>query len=458
MENPYHPFKDQTALHIVCNCGFSEIANYLLSNFDSLINIKAVNSKGSMPIHFASYGGHTTLLTALIKAAISNFKTSKVTGPTTEFFFGGQSTGIMLSKDNADYVSEFINIRTLDESQRTPLIIATEKGHADCVNFFLQLHSALKQFNPTLTNITSIATANGYLPIHKAASRKSIQIIEMLLSYDPETINSKTSKKKYPLYFAVKRSDSDVVRLMIKYGAATCEYTPSGKKLLHIAAFNKDFETCKLLVEQTDCDLNANTNDGHPRTALHLAAKRGHCDIIKLLLDKGANVECIDYFGRFPIHVAASAGRIEATELLGTVNGKNYINVKNATGISCLHFACASGHIKMISYLKEKGFNFEDAQDERNIRPIYVAAAQNQPEIVYELVKHYKKDINYVNTTTGFTPLQIAILRDCVSAVEALIKSGVDISKSDPDTLFALTKHKNNKQLVSMFNRILRSE
>src|SRR3989338_6388098 len=115
---------------------------------------------------------------------------------------------------------------------------------------------------------------------------------------------------------------------------------------------------------------------------------RNSLHIIQLLLSKGANVECVDYFGRYPIHVAASSGWIESTNLLARVNGKDYINSKNATGITCLHFACASGHVEMIPFLKSKGFNFVDAQDERCIRPIYVASAQNQQNVVLELAKY----------------------------------------------------------------------
>ena len=43
-------------------------------------------------------------------------------------------------------------------------------------------------------------------------------------------------------------------------------------------------------------------------TALHAAAQNGHTDIVKLLLDAGADKDVVDKYGDTPLHVAAENG------------------------------------------------------------------------------------------------------------------------------------------------------
>lgn len=39
-------------------------------------------------------------------------------------------------------------------------------------------------------------------------------------------------------------------------------------------------------------------------TALHWAAMRNHIEIVKLLLDNGAKIDCFDVLGRTPLYLA----------------------------------------------------------------------------------------------------------------------------------------------------------
>ncbi|KAL9653167.1 hypothetical protein ABK040_006383 [Willaertia magna] len=470
MIKPDHQFKGQTALHIACNSGYSQIVSFLLDKFPENIAYNISNSKGSRPIHFAAYGGHFKILKLLLAFASKKFIKSTIHEDLNEnlnkeqegipFFFEGKDTQIIVTRDNAEILHELINCQTNDDNQRTPLIIATEKGHSKVIKFILEFTSILKQFNSQY-DASSIPTANGYLAIHKAASRGNAEIVEMLIQHRPETLNAKTSKKKYPLYFAVKKGRVETVETLLRHGACATEHTPSGKKLIHIAAYNGLFDICKLLVEHDDCDINATTSDGHPRTALHLAAKKGNYEIVKLLIEHGANVEAIDYFGRVAIHVAASAGCLEVMNVLANVNGKDYINYRNSNGISALHFACASGHVEIIDFLKKRGFNFDDVEDERGIRPIYVAAAQNQAASIRRLLRYYRKDLNYINHLSCWSPLHIAIIRDSVEAVEALLEYDVDLTlpsgHAQPTTPLQLAKNKNNSTIISMLNTAYRS-
>ena len=46
------------------------------------------------------------------------------------------------------------------------------------------------------------------------------------------------------------------------------------------------------------------TADNNKTTALHLAAKNGNCDILEVLLEKGADITLKDYKNRNALEVA----------------------------------------------------------------------------------------------------------------------------------------------------------
>jgi hypothetical protein len=67
-------------------------------------------------------------------------------------------------------------------------------------------------------------------------------------------------------------------------------------------------------VKAADPRVNERTQDG--QTPLHLAAGKGHIDVVKLLLAKGAMADVKTNQGQTPLHLAAEGGHKEIVELL----------------------------------------------------------------------------------------------------------------------------------------------
>ena len=97
---------------------------------------------------------------------------------------------------------------------------------------------------------------------------------------------------------------------------------------LYRAAQNGYLEIVKLLLDK-GADPNAITKDNC--TALQTAAERGYREIVELLLDKGANLDDRMGNGKTALHLAAENGRREIVELL-LDRGAN-INNKTETGL-----------------------------------------------------------------------------------------------------------------------------
>ena len=60
----------------------------------------------------------------------------------------------------------------------------------------------------------------------------------------------------------------------------------------------------------------ANAYDSNGRTALMLASQEGHCQVVRLLLERGAKVDLQDSKGWSALMLACQAGHCEVAELL----------------------------------------------------------------------------------------------------------------------------------------------
>ena len=88
-----------------------------------------------------------------------------------------------------------------------------------------------------------------------------------------------------------------------------------GKTLLHEAVESRRLDIVKVLLDK-GADVNAvsNAND----TALHIAATNGDTDIINLLLSRNADIKKLDGIQRSPMETARAYKRIRAEKVLKT--------------------------------------------------------------------------------------------------------------------------------------------
>jgi len=83
--------------------------------------------------------------------------------------------------------------------------------------------------------------------------------------------------------------------------------------LLHIASMYCQLGVIRLVLQRR---ADINIRDINSKTALHHAAVSGSVEIIKILLDKGMSVNLTDAEDLTPLHLSALCGNLEATKVL----------------------------------------------------------------------------------------------------------------------------------------------
>ncbi|MCG8340467.1 MAG: ankyrin repeat domain-containing protein [Cytophagales bacterium] len=147
-----------------------------------------------------------------------------------------------------------------------------------------------------------------------------------------------------------KEGDILKVKEMIRKGAKVDSTDDNGATPLHWAAFNGHLEVVRLLI-----DKGADKEAKHiGQTSLHWAVIRNHLEVVRLLIDKGANIEA-KYEGWTPLHWAAANNRLKAVILL-IDKGAN-IDAQNERLWTPLHLAVINGHQEVVNLLVEKGAN-----------------------------------------------------------------------------------------------------
>lgn len=112
-------------------------------------------------------------------------------------------------------------------------------------------------------------------------------------------------------------------------------------------------------VEQSLKDLQNPNVSNYAGSALCLAVRQGHLDVVSLLLEAGVDTESVDDMGRRSLHHAASAGDVDLVRLLLKFGAE--MEARDSMQRRPLHWAALSCHSEVFHLLREWGA--EDAVD-----------------------------------------------------------------------------------------------
>ncbi|KAJ1548822.1 hypothetical protein HK405_014554 [Cladochytrium tenue] len=156
-------------------------------------------------------------------------------------------------------------------------------------------------------------------------------------------------------------------------------------------------------------------------TPLHIATQGGHIEMVRLLLEHGAEKDARTKKQTTPLHWAAQNGHDRVARLL--LDRGADLNARTAEQSTPLHFAGEDGHVEVARLLLERGAD-KDARDEAQLAPLHFAAFLGHVEVVRLLLDHSAdRDARDLDQQT---PLHLAAQAGHIEVVKLLLERGAD--------------------------------
>lgn len=212
-----------------------------------------------------------------------------------------------------------------------------------------------------------------------------------------------------------------------------------------LEAVERDFlNVVQYLTPQTDLNTSNLTGD----TSLHRAADLGRLEMVKILLQAGANMHLVNQSGQRPIDCALIRGHqevvhlLQAAEMCAAIVNMNMhffstlvaaganVNKTDHWGLAPLHYAAMHGRTYLIPLLLQARGNLEVPNSSSSSRPLHIAIEYEQTEMVRALLSA-GAEIQAI-TSAGETPLHRAVLKNSrKEIVQLLLDAGADTGNLD---------------------------
>jgi len=168
----------------------------------------------------------------------------------------------------------------------------------------------------------------------------------------------------------------------------------SGTMPLHYAAMEGHFDVVKYLVEHgAEAD---SPEDAYGSTPLDYARKYNHAGIVSYLLEKGAHDgKSGGPRQNLPIHTAAKEG--DLSEVKRQLDNGADIESKGERGCTPLRFAVENNHVGIVEYLLSRGANTEARCGYEYKTPLLEAAANKESLKSLMLLVKFGADIDAKN-------------------------------------------------------------
>lgn len=210
----------------------------------------------------------------------------------------------------------------IDVYGRSAIHYAAMNGHADVCRLLLQ--AGVSPYVKDMEN---------YSPVVYATLKDCVDCVRVLVEEGGVPAQPRGEEKEtdlIPLSLAALAGHMDVVLLLLEHGARSLPNS-NGEYPIHFAARKGHADICRLLVQPVHARPNTEglSEGGEERhegwdkadkynewTPLFHAARWGHEDCVRVLLEAGARREVVDEVGCLAVHWAAWYGHMGCVELL----------------------------------------------------------------------------------------------------------------------------------------------
>ncbi|XP_069113972.1 ankyrin repeat and SAM domain-containing protein 6-like [Argopecten irradians] len=269
-------------------------------------------------------------------------------------------------------------------------------------------------------------------PLQVAAANGHDHIVRLLLmrgaALDRRNVYGWT-----PLMQASRHGHANVVATLLQQRQAdTNAKNRLGASSLTLAARGGHLQVVRLLVD-FGSDLNASGNSASGEcefTPLLAAAQHGHDAVLRFILDRGSDVNYrTPSTGQSALMLAALNGHMKTAQILVERGcDPNVVNVDNKTA---LEIATRRGRREVASYLDRKTINKPKIEPEE-VKPDIIEAAKHGDILRIQAI--LDKDLSQIDASSpqdGATPLMFAAMTGQLDVARLLVARECDINKQD---------------------------
>lgn len=425
-------FRNYSALMIATEMGNYEIAEILIKQG---ANLDITSNSGLTALMIAAKKKQAGIAKLLIdnEAALNEISISKNTynrmPKNTALHFAAECNAFevaaLLLEAKADFTIE-------DDYGKKPIDLAVSAGHPEIIECFIRHGETLNLSDKALI---SDAFRFGHLRLAKFLMKYVSDINFMV---PPEYDSGATDRT--PFTIAVNERDAELVDLIVSKGVVFDINNHACDRLLYRAARYGHDEAIKVLVE-AGIDIEATMTGSTPLSA---ALHGGHENTVKLLIELGANIHVIGEYGSASTLMdAVKIGNKVIVETL--IQSGVDINYTTEYKQTALTIALTEGDKDIIEFLIENHARVDDFGSCDELEFMLAAQDGDQEVLKSLLTKGVPVDGRNEDDITALT---VAVRYNQLGSVKLLLENGADINASS--SLLSATINNDSIEIVDL--------
>uniref|UniRef100_A0A6Q2X478 Euchromatic histone-lysine N-methyltransferase 2 n=1 Tax=Esox lucius TaxID=8010 RepID=A0A6Q2X478_ESOLU len=254
--------------------------------------------------------------------------------------------------------------------------------------------------------------------LHAAAQRGLLEVCYMLVQAGAK-LDVQDKSMRTPLLEAIVNNHVDVTKYLVQSGACVYQTEEDGYTGLHHASKLGNLEIVTLLLETGQVDINAQDSGGW--TPIIWAAEHKHIQVIRALLNRGADVTLKDKEMNVCLHWASFAGCAEIAEMV--LNAGCPLSSVNMHGDTPLHIAAREGFFECVTLFLSRGADI-DIMNREGDTPLSLARSDSPVWVSLQINRKLRRGIaNRILRTEKIISSDVAqgyenVPIPCVNAVD----------------------------------------
>ena len=406
-------------------------------------------------LHAAAYNGRLEVAMLLLHCGSTNPNAENKQGSTPLHL-------VSQGKYHSEEHGVDMNARTKNLS--TPLHHAAYCGRLEIAQLLLVQGADMNAENEMGETALHIVSVGQY-----ASQEQGAGIARLLLERGVD-VNARRKDSLTSLHMAAYKGRVEIVQVLINHGANTMLEDEEGETALHILSRGgydsqeQGVRTARLLLER-GVDVNARDKDGF--TSLHEAALHGMAEVAQVLLDHGANAKLETEEGETALHIV-SRGKYNSQEQGVSIvrllldRGVD-VNARDKDSFTSLHETALYGMVEVARVLLDHGANAK-LETEEGETALHIVSrgkydSQEQGVSTARLLLERGVDVN-ARRKDSSTSLHAVALYGMVEVARVLLNHGANVTLETEEGETALHivsrgKYDSQEQGVSIAQLLL---